>query len=134
MLKKVCLTFCCGCLAAFAAPAAAETVIGTWSGQRSGTTAEFEVRAPWILDWRVTGELSRVVAVDVALFDAITGAHQGTVLRTKTPGNGVRLFDRSGTFYFQVDASLMGWHLKVVELTEEEAAAYTPKSSHPLDQ
>lgn len=134
MFKRICATICCFALAVCATPAGAENVIGSWSGERSGTTPTFEVRAPWILDWRVTGELSRVVAVDVSLVDAITGAHQGTVLRTKTAGNGVRLFDRSGQFYFRVDASMMAWHLKVIELTEEEARAYTPKSKSLLDQ
>lgn len=121
-------------LAGLPATAMAEQVIGSWSGDRSTTTPEFEVEAPWILDWRVTGELSRVVAVDVALVNAFTGAHEGTVLRTKTAGNGVKLFDQSGRFYFRVDASIMNWHLKVIQLTEEEAEAYTPKSGHLLDQ
>lgn len=117
-----------------AGTAAAETVIGTWSGERSTATPEFEVRAPWIVDWRTTGDLSDVVAVEISLINARTGAHEGRVVHTKSAGNGVRLFDQSGTFYFRVDATLMGWRLKVVQLTEKEAEAYTPKSAHPLDQ
>jgi hypothetical protein len=74
-----------------------------------------------------------VTAVDVALFNASTGEHLGTVVRQKTPGNGVRMFDQSGRFYFRVDATLLDWTLKVIQLTEEEAKAYTPKSGHILD-
>jgi len=114
--------------------AAAEELINTFKGSRSANTSEFEVQAPWILDWRVTGDLSEDVAVDVALFNAGTGAYEGIALRTKSAGNGVRLFEQSGRFYFRVDATFMNWTLKVIELTPEEAAQYTPKSKHLLDQ
>jgi hypothetical protein len=134
MLRKACLFLCCGWLGGFAASASAAEEIGSWSGERNTTTPEFEVRAPWILDWRVSGELSRVVAVDVSLVNANTGMHEGTVLRTKTAGNGVKLFEQSGRFYFRVDTSMMKWYLKVIQLTEEEAEAYTPKPGHVLDQ
>jgi hypothetical protein len=85
------------------------------------------------MDWRVSGDGNQVSAVDVSLFDAGTGVHEGMVLRRKMPGNGVRLFEQSGRFYFRVDATLMDWTLKVIQLTDEEAKAYTPKTSHILD-
>lgn len=134
MLRKPILILVAALVAGFSTCASAETVIGTWSGDRSQSTPEFEVRAPWILDWRVTGDLSQVVAVDVSLMNAATGAHEGSVLQTKAAGNGVRLFDQSGRFYFRVDSTLMGWTLKVIQLTREEAEAYTPKSNHLLDR
>ncbi len=116
-------------------PAArAEQLIKQFSGGRSTNTAEFEVKAPWIVDWRVTGELSRVVAVDVSLIDASTGVYQGRVIQTKTAGNGVKLFNESGRYYFRVDATMMNWTLKVIQLTSEEAKSYTPKSKSLLDQ
>jgi len=116
-------------------PAArAEQLIKEFSGSRSTNTAEFDVKAPWIVDWRVTGELSRVVAVDVSLVDASTGAYQGRVIQTKTAGNGVKLFNESGHYYFRVDATMMNWKLKVIQLTKEEAKSYTPKSKSLLDQ
>ena len=114
--------------------AGAEELIKEFKGGRSTNTLEFDVRAPWIMDWRVTGDLSEEVAVDVALINANTGAFEGTALKTKAAGNGVRLFDQSGRFYFRVDATFMNWTLKVIQLTEEEAKLYTPKSAHPLDQ
>ena len=114
--------------------AGAEELIKEFKGGRSTNTLEFDVRAPWIMDWRVTGDLSEEVAVDVALINANTGAFEGTALKTKAAGNGVRLFDQSGRFYFRVDALFMNWTLKVIQLTEEEAKLYTPKSNHPLDQ
>ncbi len=66
-------------------------------------------------------------AVEVSLSAAGLGSYEGRVLRTKQPGNGVRLFRNSGRFYFRVDASFADWRLKVIELTEEEAAQYTPR-------
>ena len=74
------------------------------------------------------------MAVDVALFNAKTGQYEGIVLKTKTAGNGVKLFNTSGRYYFRVDASLMNWTLKVKELTAKEAEQYTPKTDHILDR
>jgi len=110
------------------APAAhAKELIQQFTGSRSTNTAEFDVRAPWILDWRVTGELGRVTAVDASLIDADTGAYKGEVLRTKNAGNGVRLFNQGGHYYFRVNSTLMNWTLKVIQLTQKEAEEYTPK-------
>jgi hypothetical protein len=113
--------------------ARAEQLVQEFSGSSSSTTQDFEVRAPWILDWRVSGELSEVVAVDVALVNAATGAYEGRVLQTKNAGNGVRLFNQGGRFYLRVDATMMNWKLKVIQLTKEEAEQYTPKSNSMLD-
>lgn len=96
-------------------------------------TAEFDVDAPWILDWRVTGEYSRDMAVDVSLVEAGTNVHQGNVLKARDPGNGVRLFLEGGQFFFRVDSTLASWTLSVKQLTREEAELYTPKSSSRLD-
>ena len=129
------IIFAVSCLLlGFSPLAGAEQLIREFKGGRSTNTLEFDVRAPWIMDWRVTGDLSEEVAVDVALINANTGAFEGTALKTKAAGNGVRLFDQSGRFYFRVDALFMNWTLKVIQLTEEEAKLYTPKSNHPLDQ
>jgi hypothetical protein len=113
--------------------ASAEQLVKQFSGNSSTNTLEFEVKSPWLLDWRVSGDHSRVVAVDVAMFGAGTGTYEGIILRTKYPGNGVKLFNNSGRFYFRVDAALMNWNLKVIQLTDEEAKQYTPKSSSMLD-
>lgn len=112
--------------------AAAETV-AAFSGDSSRTTAEFEVKAPWILDWRVTTDGVYELAVDVSLEEAGTSVHQGRVLMTKQPGNGVRLFQRGGRYYFRVDSSFANWRLTVRELTDEEAAQYAPRERSPLD-
>ena len=42
-------------------------------------------------------------------------------------GNGVRLFENGGRYFFRVDSSLMHWNVKVIELTPQEAAQYKPK-------
>ena len=120
-------------LCVLAPPARAEQVIREFSGSRTTNTAEFDVRAPWIVDWYITGELSRVVAVDISLFNAATGAYEGKIVQTKTAGDGVRLINESGRFYFRIDATMMDWRLKVIQLTKEEAERYTPKSKNLLD-
>jgi len=134
MIRRNILIFTSAWLLCLAPAARAEQVIAKFSGSRSTNTAEFDVQAPWIVDWRVTGELSEVVAVEVSLVNAATGAYDGRVIQTKTAGNGVKLFNQSGRYYLRVDATMMNWSLKVIQLTKEEAKLYTPKSKSLLDQ
>ena len=115
-------------LALVSLPAWSEVEVRKFNGDRSMQTGEFEVEAPWILDWRVSGDYVRDMAVDVSLVEANTNIHQGNVLKARAPGNGVRLFREGGRFFFRVDSTLAGWTLTVKELTEEEAALYTPKN------
>lgn len=117
-----------------AAPSApGKELIREFQGSRPMQTSEFQVDAPWILDWRVTGDYSLEMAVDVSLTQAGSNVHQGNVLQTKVAGNGVRLFNEGGRFYFRVDSTLAGWTLRVYELTREEAKLYTPKDESRLD-
>ena len=101
-------------------------LVQKFTGSRSTETVEFEVRAPWLLDWWVNGEYPQAVGLEVSLVDARTGQHAGYLLKTKQPGNGLRLFDQSGTFRLKVDATMANWILKVEQLTREEAEQYTP--------
>jgi hypothetical protein len=111
----------------------ASELVEKFTGDRTMQTGEFEVEGPWILDWRVSGEYARDMAVDVSLVEAGTQMHQGNVLKTKIAGNGVRLFQEGGRFFFRVDSTLATWTLKVEQLTPEEAELYTPKSETRLD-
>lgn len=106
----------------------AKEQVAEFSGATSGNSPEFEVRAPWIIDWLVSGDPGQYDVVDVALVNAATGSFEGEVLRSRTAGNGVRLFDQSGRFYLRIDASMMHWTFKVIQLTPEEAMRYTPKA------
>jgi hypothetical protein len=128
MLKRVTITivFLSAILAADLAAAA--ELVREFRGSRSTTTLEFEVRAPWILDWRTMTEFPGQMAVDISLVEADTGAFSGSVLKTKWPGNGVRLFQQSGKFQFKIVSNLAEWNLKVEQLTREEAEQYTPKT------
>ena len=115
--------------------ASAERLIAQFDGEANRNTGSFEVRAPWIMDWLVSGESGQYEVVDIALVNADTGAFQGVAVRSKTAGNGVRLFDQSGRFYFRVDASMMKWKIKVIQLTPDEAEQYKPKTgSSVLDR
>ena len=105
----------------------ASELVREFRGSRSTTTAEFEVRAPWILDWRMVTDFPGQMAVDVSLVTAGTGAFEGSVLKTKWPGNGVRLFETSGTYQFKIVSNLAEWTLKVEQLTRAEAEQYAPK-------
>ena len=102
-------------------------VIREFQGSRSTTTAEFVVRAPWILDWRVNGEYSNVLGLDIDLLNAKTGLHAGRVLKTKRVGNGVKLFNESGRFKLRIDASHARWQIKVEEISKADAELYTPR-------
>ncbi len=108
--------------------AGAEELIVEFKGNGNQTTADFNVRGPWILDWRINSKYTRMLSFDLDLVDGRTGVLKGSVLRTKRLGNGVRLFNESGSFRFRVNGSFIDWHLKVKKLTPAEAALYTPKS------
>jgi hypothetical protein len=107
--------------------AGAEELVVEFKGNGNRTTAEFKVNAPWILDWRINSDYTRMLSFDLDLVDGRTGVLRGSVLRTKSLGNGVRMFNESGSFRFRINGSFIDWHLKVKKLTAAEAALYTPK-------
>ena len=51
----------------------------------------------------------------------------GRVLRTQRKGNGVKLFNEGGTYQLRIDTTLARYRIKIQQLTEEEAALYTPR-------
>ena len=108
-------------------PAGAEELIVEFNGSGNRTTAEFKVRGPWILDWRINSNYTHMLSFDLDLLDGRTGVLKGSVLRTKILGNGVRLFNDSGSYRFRVNGSFIDWHLKVKKLTAAEAELYTRK-------
>ena len=105
----------------------AAQLVREFRGSDDSTTPAFTVEAPWILDWRLDGDYDQLVALDVTLVEAKTGRHIGQVLHTKRKGNGVRLFNKGGTYQLRVSGSLARWTLKVQQLTPEEAELYTPR-------
>ena len=105
----------------------AEELVAEFQGSGNQTTLEFVVEAPWILDWRINSDYNKMVSFDLDLVDGTTGMLEGNILRAKALGNGVRMFNTSGKYRFRINASFIRWHLKVKELTREEAALYTPR-------
>ena len=108
--------------------ASAEELIVEFNGSGSRTTAEFKVQGPWILDWRINSDYTRMLSFDLDLVDGRTGVLKGSILRTKHLGNGVRLFNESGSFRFRINGSFIDWYLKVKKLTPAEAELYTPRT------
>ena len=107
--------------------AEAEQLVREFSGSRTVETSEFEVKAPWLIDWRVNSEFPESMGLTIVLNNAPTGTHAGTVMKTKYRGNGLRLMDEGGRFSLKVDAVLANWTIKVIQLTPEEAKVYTQK-------
>lgn len=132
MLKSLCTLVLGFSFFAVSVNVNAEVLVREFSGDRTIQTAEFEVKAPWLVDWRVNSEYENSMGLTVVLLDAPAGTHAGTVLKTKYRGNGLRLMDQSGRFSFKVDAVVANWHIKVIQLTPEEAKLYEPKSRELL--
>ena len=109
------------------ASAFGQGVVVEFQGNSNTTTREFEVQGPWILNWRVTGDYTRSVGFELMLLDGKTRMHKGVILRIKRTGNGVKLFQESGTFRFRISSGLARYHLTVEEISEDEARLYTPK-------
>lgn len=118
------------CLLAFGVHS--KELIKEFIGSEGKTTMEFEVKAPWIVDWRTRGDYPGQMAVHVNLVRSPSGEHLGKVVTTKYVDNGVKLFKEDGTFRFQVDSSLASWTLRVEQLTRAEAEAYTVKEKKKL--
>ena len=114
-------------LAFLSSSAGVAQLVREFSGTNNSTTPAFTVEAPWILDWRLSGDYDQLVALEVTLVEAKTGRHIGQVLHTKRKGNGVRLFRQGGTYQLRVSGSLARWTLKIQQLTPEEAEFYTPR-------
>ena len=110
-------------------PASAEQLVREFKGDRSTETAEFEVDAPWLIDWRVNSEYVNSMGFDVELVNAPSGSHAGRVVKTKQRGDGLRLVDEGGRFRFKIVSALAYWTIKVIQLTPEEAEAYRPKDT-----
>ena len=124
----------CTMMLLFSQSASAKELVAEFSGPDEGVTKEFEVQAPWIVDWLVAGEPAAYDAVDISLYNAETGGFEGEAIKAQSAGNGVLMFRKSGRFYFKVNASMMDWDLKVYQLTPEEAKQYTPKSETSVEQ
>ncbi len=115
-------------LLSFSGTVTSEELISEFRGSRSTETLQFEVGAPWVLDWRINTDYPGQMGIDITLVKAGTGSYEGAVLKTKWPGNGVRLFDEGGKYQFKVVSHLSRWILKVKTLSPEEAELYTPKT------
>lgn len=105
-----------------------EQLLREFKGSRTTETAEFEVDAPWLIDWRVNSEFPESMGMSIILLEAPAGIHAGTVVKTKYRGNGLRLMDEGGRFRLKVDAVLANWTVRIIQLTPGEAEAYTPKN------
>ena len=104
-----------------------QQVVVEFIGNNNTTTREFEVQGPWILSWRITGSYTSSVGFELMLLDGKTRMHKGIILRTRRSGNGVKLFQESGSFRFRISAGLANYNLKVEEISEEDAKLYTPR-------
>lgn len=109
----------------------AAELVREFTGERSTETAEFEVQAPWLIDWWVNSDYPEGMGIEIALIDARRGTHEGRVLETKGPGNGVRLIQQGGLYRFKVDATLTRWRIKVEQLSRAEAETYLPRGAEP---
>ena len=127
MFKRIYLLTLCAAMCCFVTAAHGKTLVTEFTGTGNANIAEFEVQAPWLVDWRVTSEYKSGLAIEVSLVEAGTDLFVGYVLNTTGTGNGVKRFDQSGRYYCRVTSNIVNWTLRVEEIREEEAKLYTPK-------
>jgi hypothetical protein len=108
-------------------PVFSKELVSEFKGSESRVTAEFEVKAPWIIDWRTNGDYPGSMGIQVSLLSSPGDEYLGKVVSTKYVDNGVKLFEEGGRYRLQVNSSLMNWTLRVEQLTHAEAEAYSPK-------
>lgn len=108
-------------------PSIAAETVARYEGTGDSYTAEFNAKPPWLLTWRVSSDYPDSVGFELSLVDATSRMLKGRIKKFRgTTASGIRLFNDSGRFRFRVNASFAKWHLQVEELSQEEAAAYTP--------
>jgi len=127
MINRTVLAIIVFALFAAAGPAQAAKLVREFSGSRSQITADFEVEAPWLIDWRVNSEFYQSMGITIVLINAEDNTHAGRVVKTKQPGDGLRLMNEGGRYRFRVDAAMANWTIRVEQLNEGEAELYTPK-------
>lgn len=115
------IVFCC-----YTSLANSRELIKEFKGSESRTTAEFVVKAPWIVDWRTTGDYPGTMAMDVHLITSPGEEYVGKVAATKWVQDGVVLFNEGGRYKLKVDSNLLNWTLRVEELSRQEAETFTP--------
>lgn len=108
-------------------------LVTVFTGQDNVTTGSFEVEGPWVLDWWVTSDFPVGFLIEIHLIDASTGFQHARVLRTRYPGNGVKLFHEGGRYKFRISSSLARWNLRVEEITQDEVALYRPVKEEKED-
>ena len=104
-----------------------ERLVREFSGSQSITTSEFEVKAPWILDWRINSNYRENMGLEISLVDAKTGFMIGRIFKTNYAGNGVKLFNESGRYRLRISSSFTNWNFKVSQISPSEAELYSPK-------
>ena len=104
-----------------------ESLVREFSGSQSTTTSEFEVKAPWILDWRINSNYRENMGLEISLVDAKTGFMVGRIFKSKYAGNGVKLFNESGRYRLRISSSFTNWNFKVSQISPSEAELYSPK-------
>ena len=105
----------------------AQELVREFRGTGDAQTAEFFVEGPWLLDWRLDGEYSSMLALEIHLVEGRGGRHVGRVLRTQRRGNGVKLFEEGGAYRLRISSTLAQWRIRIQQITEEEAELYTPR-------
>lgn len=100
----------------------AETVLETFEGAGPGTTPVFEATGPWRVDWEAKSDHPLLSAFYSNLYDAEKSRYLGFITQILGTGSGSKLIRHSGKFRIGVSGNDVEWKLRIVELSEEEAA------------
>jgi len=132
MNSRLCLATLFAMLVSLTPAVHAKELLQQFSGSVSADTPEFDVVAPWIVEWRITGEPNPGAGVRISMIKADSGAEAGLVLNTTKASESAKLFKQSGRYYFHVDANKMNWALRVTQVSQEEAKQYEkPAKENP---
>jgi len=118
MKPRVLFVIACLVATVFAAIAGAEPGSVKFSGHDSSTTKDFEVRAPWLLDWQVKSEFPELATFVLRLEDAASGQLLGIVTDFAGTGRGLKLFRKSGSFRLETIGQNADWSVEITEISE----------------
>ena len=117
------------------ASAETDVPIAKFSGHNSEQTVEFDVKAPWLVDFEVNSEFPDLATTVIRLEDT-SDQTIGTVAGFRGTGRGLKLFRTSGRYRLDIASETTEWRIEITEISEAwanrlEQMTATARSDRP---
>jgi hypothetical protein len=108
-------------VAALGATAAAQSVVERFSGSGPGSTDDFTVDGPWLLNWNVTSEFPMLAHLELHLYEEPSGRFAGIAVNYTGVGSGQKVVAEGGRYRIVVAGRAMSWAVEIEKARREVA-------------